>query len=69
MLVVTAFLEALIVHLHDGKTLVQATPLQTKPTEPRSSVIRNPPSKRGAGDGTPLRAFHSELRQYPAPTV
>ncbi|RCN34519.1 hypothetical protein ANCCAN_19642 [Ancylostoma caninum] len=50
-------------------TTARATPLQTKPTEPRSSVIRNPPSKKGPGDGTPLRGFRSELRQYPAPSV
>ncbi|KAL6742378.1 hypothetical protein Aduo_015533 [Ancylostoma duodenale] len=49
-------------------TTARATPLQTKPTEPRSSVIRNPPSKKGPGDGTPLRGFRSELRQYPAPS-
>ncbi|KHJ88276.1 hypothetical protein OESDEN_11932 [Oesophagostomum dentatum] len=48
---------------------VRATPTQQRPTEPRSSVIRNPPSNKGPGDGTPVREFRTELRRYPAPTA
>ncbi|KAK6753283.1 hypothetical protein RB195_012713 [Necator americanus] len=47
---------------------VRVTPLHQKPTEPRSSVIRNPPSNKGPGDGTPQREFSSRLRRYPVPT-
>ncbi|KAJ1355569.1 hypothetical protein KIN20_013023 [Parelaphostrongylus tenuis] len=39
-----------------------------RPSQPRSSVIRHVPAKRGGGDGTPRRGFRTELRRYPHPS-